>query len=387
MLKKKILIFKLIILGIFSIFILGCEKPKIQSEFYKKELNSKKVSSKNSYQPYEQYTQTSLNQQQKPKLNELSEKLSSPRKKVISRSKLVQNKPILSNKKKNIYQKSQKFSKLQAPSKKLNKIKPRLKLQKKSKKTKDLKSYKSKTVSNFILVPGISYYLKISEFEPLYYETTKNKISLFTIIDSNFNPNFQILIAKPNEVYLDIPENLNLENPPYPHINETKCSNNLEYKSVKFDILKINSKEYKFKISNLNPQTTYCFKLKAFGNSIEKNSKIVKVVTLSDEILEYGYPITFTGILKTSAIFTREFSPYYLPEDWVIEKGVKAEFEKGVVVNVGEGVKIIVKGSIKSNGTKINPVIFQGIGKWQGFEFIDKAQQDSDLKNLIIKGI
>ena len=201
-----------------------------------------------------------------------------------------------------------------------------------------------------------------------------------------------------------------LTNPPYPTVDMAECA--LLTSTLWSQAQAVSSlpqatagKQEQITVSDLTSDTKYCFALQikqdqrssAFSNTASAR-------TLSSDLPNAGWPITFTGVLSQDAYFSREFSPYFLNQDWTIEAGVDMEIEAGVVIKTASSSKIQVFGRLISHSAELNPVIFTADADdfyngdtnddgdasepqdrhWEGIEYLEGGEVQGEVQALYV---
>ena len=84
------------------------------------------------------------------------------------------------------------------------------------------------------------------------------------------------------------------------------------------------------------------------------------------------------GTIKQNTVWLLANSPYHVTQDMVINSDVTLNIEAGVVVNLDNGVRIGVNGTLIARGTANQKIVFQPTsgttpGSWDTISFSDSS--------------
>ncbi|WP_336034376.1 right-handed parallel beta-helix repeat-containing protein [Halobacterium yunchengense] len=91
--------------------------------------------------------------------------------------------------------------------------------------------------------------------------------------------------------------------------------------------------------------------------------------------------------VTSDATWTREDGPYFVSDDVTVARGATLTIEAGTTVNVGEDVRITVRGSLLANGTATDPVAITtaqpspSAGAWDTIEYDGAGDSVLRLRN------
>ena len=91
-----------------------------------------------------------------------------------------------------------------------------------------------------------------------------------------------------------------------------------------------------------------------------------------------GYTAEVGGTLNQNTVWSLSNSPYHVTQDIVVNSGVTLNIEAGVVVNLDDGIRFDVNGTLIARGSSSQKIVFQPTsgtipGSWDMIYFSDSS--------------